>query len=150
MRIVLQRVRSASVTVDGTRVASIDNGLLLLVGVAAGDTEQDAEYLCQKVINMRIFRDDAGKMNLSILQCADYSVLSVSQFTLLADYKRGNRPGFTRAANPAEAQRLYEYFNGLISAAGLSCQTGIFGADMLVESQNDGPVTILLDSVTKE
>ena len=150
MRIVLQRVRSASVTVDGTRVASIDNGLLLLVGVAAGDTEQDAEYLCQKVINMRIFRDDAGKMNLSILQCADYSVLSVSQFTLLADYKRGNRPGFTRAANPAEAQRLYEYFSGLISAAGLSCQTGIFGADMLVESQNDGPVTILLDSVTKE
>lgn len=148
MRIVLQRVTSAKVTVDEEVVGKINQGFLLLVGVKKGDTKAEADYLAKKVANMRLFEDEAGKMNLA-LAAVEGEILSISQFTLLANTKKGNRPSFVEAEDPTDANRLYEYFNEQLRAYGLKVETGLFGADMAVESVNDGPVTIILDTDNK-
>lgn len=148
MRIVLQRVTSAKVTVDEDVVGKINQGFLLLVGVKKGDTKAEADYLAKKVANMRLFEDEAGKMNLA-LAAVEGEILSISQFTLLANTKKGNRPSFVEAEDPTDANRLYEYFNEQLRAYGLKVETGLFGADMAVESVNDGPVTIILDKDNK-
>ena len=146
MRIVLQRVKSASVSIEGTVVGEIEQGFLLLVGVWPDDTRDDASYLARKIAGMRIFSDENGKMNLSIDQVGG-KILSVSQFTLFADTKKGNRPSFTGAASPKAANKLYEEFNETLRTEyGLIVETGEFGADMQVSLVNDGPVTILLDT----
>ena len=146
MRIVLQRVKSASVAIEGSVVGEINQGFLLLVGVGPDDTRDDASYLARKIAGMRIFSDENGKMNLSIDQVG-VKILSVSQFTLFADTKKGNRPSFTGAASPEAANKLYEEFNEILRAEyGLIVETGEFGADMQVSLVNDGPVTILLDT----
>ena len=146
MRIVLQRVKSASVSIEGTVVGEIVQGFLLLVGVGPDDTRDDASYLARKIAGMRIFSDENGKMNLSIDQIGG-KILSVSQFTLFADTKKGNRPSFTGAASPEAANKLYEEFNETLRTEyGLIVETGEFGADMQVSLVNDGPVTILLDT----
>ena len=146
MRIVLQRVKSASVSIEGTVVGEIEQGFLLLVGVGPDDTRDDASYLARKIAGMRIFSDENGKMNLSIDQVGG-KILSVSQFTLFADTKKGNRPSFTGAASPAAANKLYEEFNEILRTEyGLIVETGEFGADMQGSLVNDGPVTILLDT----
>ena len=150
MRLVIQRVSEASVTIDGKIYNRVDAGLLLLLGVEDEDTEEDAGWLVQKITNMRIFSDGEGKMNLSVLDIKG-EILVVSQFTLHASTKKGNRPGFTKAARPEQAVPLYEYFvEKLKEESGLSVKTGIFGADMQVALLNDGPVTILMDSKNKE
>lgn len=148
MRIVLQRVTSAKVTVDEDVVGKINQGFLLLVGVKKGDTKAEADYLAKKVANMRLFEDEAGKMNLA-LAAVEGEILSISQFTLLANTKKGNRPSFVEAEDPTDANRLYEYFNEQLRAYALKVETGLFGADMAVESVNDGPVTIILDTDNK-
>ncbi|EST89293.1 D-tyrosyl-tRNA(Tyr) deacylase [Vagococcus lutrae LBD1] len=148
MRIVLQRVTSAKVTIDEDVVGKINQGFLLLVGVKKGDTKAEADYLAKKVANMRLFEDEAGKMNLA-LAAVEGEILSISQFTLLANTKKGNRPSFVEAEDPTDANRLYEYFNEQLRAYGLKVETGLFGADMAVESVNDGPVTIILDTDNK-
>lgn len=148
MRIVLQRVTSAKVTVDEDVVGKIKQGFLLLVGVKKGDTKAEADYLAKKVANMRLFEDEAGKMNIA-LAAVEGEILSISQFTLLANTKKGNRPSFVEAEDPTDANRLYEYFNEQLRAYGLKVETGLFGADMAVESVNDGPVTIILDTDNK-
>ncbi len=146
MRIVLQRVKSASVSIEGSVVGEISQGFLLLVGVGPEDTSDDASYLARKIAGMRIFSDENGKMNLSIDQIGG-KILSVSQFTLFADTKKGNRPSFTGAASPEAANKLYEEFNEILRTEyGLIVETGEFGADMQVSLVNDGPVTILLDT----
>ena len=146
MRIVLQRVESASVSIEGTVVGEIEQGFLLLVGVGPDDTRDDASYLARKIAGMRIFSDENGKMNLSIDQVGG-KILSVSQFTLFADTKKGNRPSFTGAASPEAANKLYEEFNEILRTEyGLIVETGEFAADMQVSLVNDGPVTILLDT----
>jgi len=145
MRVLLQRVSSASVTVEGQVVGQIGRGLLLLVGVGLGDLERDAETLVAKIAKLRIFSDEAGKMNLALENVAG-KVLSVSQFTLYADLSRGNRPGFSSAAPPEEGKRLWEVFNAALERLGFEVQTGIFGADMQVALVGDGPVTLWLDS----
>ena len=146
MRIVLQRVKSASVSIEGTVVGEIEQGFLLLVGVWPDDTRDDASYLARKIAGMRIFSDENGKMNLSIDQVSG-KILSVSQFTLFADTKKGNRPSFTGAASPEAANKLYEEFNEILRTEyGLIVETGEFGADMQVSLVNDGPVTIILDT----
>ena len=146
MRIVLQRVKSASVSIEGTVVGEIEQGFLLLVGVWPDDTRDDASYLARKIAGMRIFSDENGKMNLSIDQVGG-KILSVSQFTLFADTKKGNRPSFTGAASPKAANKLYEEFNETLRTEyGLIVETGEFVADMQVSLVNDGPVTILLDT----
>jgi D-tyrosyl-tRNA(Tyr) deacylase len=145
MKAVLQRVRRAEVTVEGSAVGAIEHGLLVLVGVAQGDGENDADALAEKVATLRIFEDDANKMNLAVADVAG-SVLAVSQFTLLADTSRGRRPSFTGAMPPVEAERLFERFCDAVRARGLRVETGRFGASMQVELVNDGPVTILLDT----
>ena len=146
MRIVLQRVKSASVAIEGSVVGEINQGFLLLVGVGPEDTSDDASYLARKIAGMRIFSDENGKMNLSIDQIGG-KILSVSQFTLFADTKKGNRPSFTGAASPEAANKLYEEFNEILRTEyGLIVETGEFGADMQVSLVNDGPVTILLDT----
>lgn len=146
MRIVLQRVKSASVAIEGSVVGEINQGFLLLVGVGPDDTRDDASYLARKIAGMRIFSDENGKMNLSIDQI-EGKILSVSQFTLFADTKKGNRPSFTGAASPEAANKLYEEFNEILRTEyGLIIETGEFGADMQVSLVNDGPVTILLDT----
>ena len=146
MRIVLQRVKSASVSVDDVVVGKINQGFLLLVGVGPEDTSDDASYLARKIAGMRIFSDENEKMNLSIDQIGG-KILSVSQFTLFADTKKGNRPSFTGAASPDFATNLYEEFNELLRTEyGLTVETGEFGADMQVSLVNDGPVTIILDT----
>lgn len=142
---VVQRVSRASVRVGGDTVGAIDSGLLVLLGVALGDTEADSEWLANKCAEMRIFRDDADKMNLSVIDTGG-SVLVVSQFTLLGDCSRGRRPSFTNAAPPAEADRLYRNFVDRLVSRGLRAATGVFQAMMEVELVNDGPVTMLLDS----
>ena len=144
MRAVLQRVSRASVHVDGALVGAIDNGLLILICAMQGDTNQDADKLAAKIAKLRIFKDDLGKMNLSVKDAGN-AALIVSQFTLSADL-RGNRPGFSYAAAPEEGRRLYEYFTQRIAAEGITVATGIFGADMDVALNNDGPVTIWMDS----
>ena len=146
MRIVLQRVKSASVSIESSVVGEINQGFLLLVGVGPEDTSDDASYLARKIAGMRIFSDENGKMNLSIDQIGG-KILSVSQFTLFADTKKGNRPSFTGAASPEAANKLYEEFNEILRTEyGLIVETGEFGADMQVSLVNDGPVTILLDT----
>ena len=146
MRIVLQRVKSASVSIDDVVVGKINQGFLLLVGVDPEDSSDDASYLARKIAGMRIFSDENGKMNLSIDQIGG-KILSVSQFTLFADTKKGNRPSFTGAASPDFATKLYEEFNELLRTEyGLTVETGEFGADMQVSLVNDGPVTIILDT----
>lgn len=144
MKIVLQRVRQAQVAIDEKMVASISQGLLLLVGIGPDDGPEDLDYMARKVLNMRIFSDPAGKMNLSVLDIGG-QILSVSQFTLYANTKKGNRPAFTRAAPPQMARKLYQDFNQILSES-LVLEQGEFGADMPVSLVNDGPVTIILDS----
>lgn len=143
MRIVLQRVHRASVRVDGRIIAGIDNGLLLLVGIAKGDEGMHACRLADKIIHLRIFEDIAGKMNLSIDQ-VDGEILAVSQFTLCGNTDRGRRPSFTNAAPPHEAEPLFMQFVDCIKKSGVAVQTGKFGAKMDVELINDGPVTFIL------
>jgi D-tyrosyl-tRNA(Tyr) deacylase len=145
LRVVLQRVRRASVTADGQTIASIGSGLLLLVGVAEGDNQATARRLAVKCAELRIFPDDDGRLDRSVVE-AGGDALVVSQFTLLADVRRGRRPSFTRAAAPAVAVPLLDAFVAELRACGLSVATGRFGADMQVELVNDGPVTVVVDS----
>ena len=144
MRALLQRVSSAKVEVDGAIVGQCGQGLLILICAMDGDTEDRAEALAQKISKLRIFKDEDGKMNRSVLDI-DGSALVVSQFTLAADTKRGNRPGFSSAAPPALGEKLYEHFAQSLRKLGVSVETGTFGADMQVSLTNDGPVTIWLD-----
>lgn len=145
MRAVVQRVSRCKVTVEGRAVGEIGPGLLVLLGVGKTDTESAADYLAEKIIGLRIFEDDAEKMNLAVVD-KHGEVLVVSQFTLYGDVRRGKRPSFDAAARPEQARRLYEYFVQKIRTAGLRCATGEFQAMMDVELVNDGPVTIILDS----
>lgn len=145
MKIVLQRVKNASVSVEDARFSEIGPGLLLLVGVATGDTEVEAEWLAKKVAGLRVFNDAEDKMNLSIRETSG-EILAVSQFTLLADTRKGKRPSFVEAAPPVEAEPLFEYFCERLRAAGVrSVKTGSFGAMMDVALTNDGPVTVVLE-----
>lgn len=148
MKALLQRVISAAVTVEGRVTGQIGQGFLILLGVAVDDSEKDADYLAEKVVNLRIFSDDNSKFNLSALQIGA-GLLVISQFTLMADTRKGRRPSFTAAAPPELAETLYKYFVRRISETGLKVETGIFGAHMLVSIVNDGPVTIMLDSKDK-
>ena len=145
MRAVLQRVLQADVRVNGKLTGAIDQGILVLLGVAHGDTVADVDYLVDKVVNLRIFEDDAGKMNLSLEQIGG-KVLAVSQFTLLADCRKGRRPGFSAAAPPDDADALYREFVARLQQRGISVECGVFQADMKVSLVNDGPVTLMLDS----
>jgi len=145
MRAVLQRVTRASVEVDGVTVGRIGVGWLVLLGVARGDSDDDADKLAEKVVGLRAFPDEGGKMNRSAADVGG-SILVVSQFTLLGDCRAGRRPSFVEAADPADAERLYLRFAGRVAALGLPVATGVFRADMKVELLNDGPVTLLLDS----
>ncbi len=156
MKAVLQRVQKAAVIVDGEVVGSIDKpanssqgGLLVLLGVEQGDTEADSTFLAQKTVELRIFADEEGKMNKSVADIGG-SVLVVSQFTLIADWRKGRRPGFTRAAAPDEGNRLYLHFADEIAKRGVPVQKGVFGAHMEVSLVNDGPVTLLLDNRSVE
>lgn len=145
MKALLQRVTHASVAVEGEKVAQIGRGLVALVGVAQGDTESDARYLVEKMVNLRIFPDRDSKFNLSLLDISG-ELLAVSQFTLLADTRKGRRPSFTEAASPGQAESLFNSFVEMAKAIGLKVATGRFQQHMLVEIHNEGPVTILLDS----
>ena len=145
MRAVVQRVSRAQVAVDGEVVGEVARGLLVLLGVTHADTEADADYLAAKIVGLRIFEDENGKMNLDTASVRG-EILVVSQFTLYGDVRRGKRPSFDAAAQPEPARQLYEYFVARIRAAGLPCQTGRFQEMMQVQLVNDGPVTILLDS----
>ena len=145
MKALLQRVTGASVSVDGEVVGKIGRGLVVFVGVASGDTEKDAQYLARKIASLRIFSDEEGRFNLSALDIKG-ELLVVSQFTLLADTRKGRRPSFTEAAPPAQAKEMFERFVEQAYATGLRVQTGRFQQYMQVEIHNDGPVTILLDS----
>lgn len=145
MKVLLQRCKNASVTVDGQVTGKIENGYLLLVGITTTDTENEINYLVEKVVGLRLFEDAEGKMNHSIEQVQG-SILSVSQFTLYADTRRGRRPSFTDAARPEMAKPLWELFNDKLLAKGLKVETGVFGAMMDVTFTNDGPVTIMLEA----
>lgn len=147
MRAVIQRVQEAQVTVAGETIGAITKGFLIFLGVTHEDTQADADYLIRKISKLRVFEDDEGRMNLD-LRAVSGSVLSVSQFTLYADTKKGNRPSFVKAAAPEQATALYDYFNEQLRKTGLTVATGQFGAEMQVQLINDGPVTILID--TKE
>lgn len=148
MRVVLQRVSSASVTVDDQELGAIGQGYMLLVAIQDADTEAELDYLVRKITGLRVFEDEAGKMNLSI-QDVGGSILSISQFTLYADTRRGNRPSFTDAGAPAYAEKMYDQFNTKLAATGVTVATGEFGADMKVSLVNDGPVTIIFDTDNK-
>ena len=148
MRVVLQRVSSASVTVNDQELGAIGQGYMLLVAIQDADTEAELDYLVRKITGLRVFEDEAGKMNLSI-QDVGGSILSISQFTLYADTRRGNRPSFTDAGAPAYAEKMYDQFNTKLAATGLTVTTGEFGADMKVSLVNDGPVTIIFDTDNK-
>lgn len=145
MRVLIQRVAHASVAIAGKPCGSIQQGFLLLVGIKQGDSEETALKLAKKVAELRVFEDAQGKMNLSLKE-VNGAILSISQFTLYADCRRGRRPGFEQAEKPQPAKRLYEFFNEQLTSYGIHVETGVFGADMKVELCNDGPVTILLDS----
>ncbi|MCO4479654.1 D-aminoacyl-tRNA deacylase [Streptococcus infantarius] len=147
MKVVIQRVKEAQVTIDDELVGDISQGLLLLVGVGPDDEQEDLDYAVRKITNMRIFSDDMGKMNLSV-QDIKGSILSVSQFTLFADTKKGNRPAFTGAAKPDKAEKMYLDFNEAL-AQFVPVEIGVFGADMQVSLVNDGPVTIILDTKSR-
>jgi len=145
VRVVVQRVSRARVRVGGETVGEIGSGLLLLVGVGRGDDERDATWMAEKVSGLRIFENEPGKMNLSVVEVGG-GILSVSQFTLYGDCRKGRRPSFVDAAPPDAARELYETFNDLLRAKGLKVETGVFGAMMEVELVNDGPVTLIVDS----
>ena len=148
MKALIQRVTRASVSVEGEKVGEIGPGLAVLVGVALGDSTKDAQYLAQKAIGLRIFSDSNGKFNLSVLETGG-SILAVSQFTLLADSRKGRRPSFTNAAPPDLAEKLFNLFVEACRLTGLKVETGRFQTHMLVEIHNDGPVTIMLDTRDK-
>ncbi len=148
MKIVLQRVKEARVDVDGKTVGRIDKGVCLLVGVEKGDTERDAEFLAKKAVELRIFPDAAGKMNLALADIGG-EVLAVSQFTLTASVRKGRRPSFDGAEEPSRAAELFAYFVGAIEALGVTVETGVFQALMDVHILNDGPVTFILESRTE-
>ena len=145
MRVVLQRSGSANVKVDGEVTGKIDKGYVLLVGITHTDTEEDVDYVAKKIANLRLWEDEEGKMNRSILEVGG-DILSVSQFTLYGDTKKGRRPSFINAARPEQAEPLWQSFNEKLKEQGLQVQTGIFGAMMDVELVNDGPVTIIVES----
>ncbi len=145
MRIVVQRSKKASVTVNNQVVGEIENGLVLLVGVTHDDTEEDAAFLADKIVNLRIFEDEKEKMNHSLLDVGG-SILSISQFTLYGDCRKGRRPNFMGAAKPEQARNLYDYFNRLLREKNVKVETGEFGAMMDVSLINDGPVTLIVDS----
>jgi len=144
MRVLVQRSNKASCVVDGKIVGSIDNGLVLFVGFTEGDTIENIEYLCKKIVNLRIFNDENGVMNKSILDQDNYKILSISQFTLYADTKKGNRPSYINSLNGSDAIKLYDLFNQELEKY-ISVEKGVFGADMKINLINDGPVTILLE-----
>lgn len=144
MKLVIQRVKRASVTVDNEVIGKIDNGLLVLLGIAHNDTKENADYLVKKLVNLRIFEDENNKMNLSVKD-TNGKILVVSQFTLYADTNSGNRPSFSNAARPDYANELYEYFKEKCKETGIETQSGEFGADMKVDLLNDGPVTIIIE-----
>ncbi|WP_430610289.1 D-aminoacyl-tRNA deacylase [Enterococcus sp. DIV0876] len=148
MKAVIQRVSQASVAIEGTIVGEIKQGLMVLLGITHEDTQADVDYLIRKIQHLRIFEDDDGKMNRS-LSAIDGAILSISQFTLYGDTKKGNRPSFIKAAPPVIAVPLYEAFNQGLTEAGLTVATGRFGADMQVSLINDGPVTIVIDTKDK-
>ncbi|MFS0659703.1 D-aminoacyl-tRNA deacylase [Niallia alba] len=145
MRVVLQRSKEAKVEVDGKAVGSIEKGFVLLVGITHSDELEDAKYLAEKIAHLRVFEDENGKMNQSILDSGG-AILSISQFTLYGDTRKGRRPNFMNAAKPDQAKELYDQFNILLRDQGLTVETGIFGAMMDVHLINDGPVTLILDS----
>ncbi|MEW9667250.1 D-aminoacyl-tRNA deacylase [Ammoniphilus sp. 3BR4] len=145
MRVVVQRSKEAQVTVEGRLAGSIECGLVVLVGITHEDTEEDVRFLAEKVANLRIFEDDSGKMNHSLLDIRG-SILSVSQFTLYGDCRKGRRPNFMAAARPDHAERLYELFNEQLRQMDVPVETGVFGAMMQVSLVNDGPVTLIIDS----
>jgi len=145
VRAIVQRSRYSRVIVDQIEISRIDQGLMVLLGIKKGDRESDAHYLMDKIINLRIFEDEAGKMNRSLLE-AGGSILMVSQFTLYGDARKGRRPSFTEAEESARAEALFDYCVDWLRGRDLNVGTGVFGADMLVAIENDGPVTILLDS----
>lgn len=146
MRAVVQRVAGAVLTVEGCEVSRIDKGLCVYLGVGAGDSEREADVLAGKLARLRIFSDDAGKMNLSVLD-AGGEVMVISQFTLFADVSHGNRPGFSAAEKPERAKQLYEYFGQRLEAEGIRTVYGVFGADMTISQQNTGPVTIIMEAI---
>lgn len=148
MKVVIQRVSSASVAVDGKTEGAIQRGFLLLVGVEEKDDETDVTYLVRKISNLRVFEDDEGKMNLALNDVGG-AILSISQFTLIANTKKGNRPSFIDAAKPEIGNKLYENLNEKLRNEGFDVQTGVFGAHMDVSLVNDGPVTIIIDSKNK-
>lgn len=145
MRAVVQRAKNANITVDGQVIGAIDHGLVVLLGVGQEDTEADIDALVNKLIHLRIFEDNADKMNLS-LQDIEGSILSISQFTLYADIRKGRRPSFMKAASPNDAEKLYNQFNEKLVEAGIHVETGQFGAMMEVSLVNDGPVTIIVET----
>jgi len=146
VKAVIQRVKKANVTVDGQVIGEIDHGLLVLLGVTEGDSEKDIETIVNKLINLRIFEDEEGKMNLSLLD-VEGSILSVSQFTLYGDVRKGRRPSFSKAARPEEAEDLYDKFNEYLRGKGVEVETGQFGAMMDVSLINNGPVTFIIESI---
>ena len=145
MRIVIQRVSEASVSIDGKEVSRVSRGFLVLLGIEVGDTKEDADFISEKIATMRVFEDENGKMNLALTDVGG-EILVVSQFTLLGDMRKGRRPSFIAAARPEEAIPLYEYLVASLRGKGFRVGTGVFGADMQVALVNDGPVTMLLDS----
>lgn len=149
MKIVLQRCKQAKVTAEGKVTGSIGKGFVLLVGITHGDTEKEAEWLADKIVNLRIFEDGEGKMNLSLKEI-EGEILSVSQFTLYADSNKGRRPSFVEAAAPDMANPLYERFNELLRKRGITVETGVFGAMMEVDLINDGPVTLILERTNEK
>ena len=148
MRVVIQRVSEASVKVDNQIVGEIGKGLMLLIGVDESDENSDADWLVKKILDVRVFSDDEGKMNHSVKDI-NGEILCISQFTLISDYKKGNRPSYIKAARPDKAIPLFEYFKDEMKKSGLKTERGIFGADMKVSLINDGPVTLVFDSKTK-
>lgn len=148
MKAVIQRVSEAQVKVDRISVGKIDKGLMVLIGIDEDDECADADWLAQKILNLRIFGDNEGKLNRSVLDISG-EILCISQFTLIADYKKGNRPSFIKAAKPDKAIPLFDYFKTVLAKSSLNIEAGIFGADMKVSLINDGPVTIVMDSRTK-
>ncbi|RLQ92018.1 D-aminoacyl-tRNA deacylase [Planomicrobium sp. Y74] len=145
MRVILQRSKRASVTVEGSVTGSIESGYVLLVGITHEDTEKDADYCARKIAQMRLFEDEDGKMNRSIFENGG-DILSISQFTLYGDIRKGRRPSFVEAARPDQAEPLWDYFNEVLRNEGLRVEEGVFGAMMDVELVNDGPVTMIVES----